>query len=68
MLFVCIWSYPPERRNEIQARFKGDGWPASERGQNDRPLAFPLAVARVSVLPKPMIRLRSPNGAKDGPT
>ncbi len=30
MLYVCIWSYPPERRNEIQARFKETGGPPPE--------------------------------------
>ena len=30
MLYVCTWSYPPERRNEVHARFKETGGPPPE--------------------------------------
>ena len=30
MVYVCVWSYPPERRNEIQARFNETGGPPPE--------------------------------------
>jgi hypothetical protein len=30
MLFLCLWSYPPERRDQIQARFKATGGPPPE--------------------------------------
>ena len=30
MTFVMIWRYPPERRNEIQARFAATGGPPPE--------------------------------------